>query len=100
MTNISNFIKFHLLEAIIPPNINIINLNIIMKRDLYCAGRYMGYIIDNGSIISGYDNLGNYIGYYSPESNYSFLFSGEMIGDGVSALEGYVISESMRNNSY
>lgn len=68
-----------------------------MKRDLYCAGRYMGYIIDNGCIVSGYDNLGNYIGYYSPESNYSFLFSGEMIGDGVSALEGQVISESMNN---
>lgn len=71
-----------------------------MRKDIYAAGMYMGYIIDCGSTIQGYDNMGNYVGYFLPDSNYVYNADGEIVGDSVGILEGLCVQSSREHRDY
>lgn len=71
-----------------------------MRKDIYAAGLYMGYILDCGSTIQGYDNMGNYVGYFLPDSSYVYDEMGDIVGNSVGILEGLCVQSSRENNGY
>lgn len=71
-----------------------------MIKNLYAAGAFMGYTADCGCLINGYDNKGNYVGYFLPDSNCVVNAHGEIVGDSVGILEGLCVQSSIEHRGY